>query len=83
MRPVTWSQSNVWKKNCDESFLGFQFVLILRKNIFAYLSSIHNTLSLLDYEQVCLSGLRFERSISRNGRSISQKVEMGEVSLET
>ena len=49
-------------------------ILNIRKNIFACLFSIHNTISLSCREQVCLSGLRFkmgdypddERSISRN-----------------
>ena len=34
---------------------------ILHKDIFACLFSIHNTISLSCHEQVCLSGLRFER----------------------
>ena len=33
----------------------------IRKNIFAYLFSIPITISLSRHEQVCLSGLRFER----------------------
>ena len=33
----------------------------IRKNIFACLFSIHNTISLSRHEQVYLSGLRFER----------------------
>ena len=33
----------------------------LRKNIFACLLSVHNTISLSRHEQVCLSRLRFER----------------------
>ena len=36
----------------------------IRKNIFACLFSIHNTISLSHHEQVCLSGLRFERYFS-------------------
>ena len=32
----------------------------LRKNIFACLLSVHNTISLSRHEQVCLSRLRFE-----------------------
>ena len=37
---------------------------LLRKNIFACLFSIHNTISLSRHEQVCLSRLRFERYFS-------------------
>ena len=37
----------------------------IRKNIFACLFTIHNTISLSRHEQVCLSGLRFERYFSR------------------
>ena len=33
----------------------------IRKNIFACLFSIHNTISLSCHQEVCLSGLRFER----------------------
>ena len=35
--------------------------IIVHKDIFACLFSIHNTISLSCHEQVCLSGLRFER----------------------
>ena len=40
------------------NILGFN---ILGKNIFTCLFSIHNTISLSRHEQVCLSGLSFER----------------------
>ena len=46
-----------------------EFVLgeqIIRKNIFACLFSIHNIISLSRHEQVCLSGLRFERYFSHH-----------------
>ena len=33
----------------------------IRKNIFACLFSVHNTMSLSRHEQVCLMRLRFER----------------------
>ena len=33
----------------------------MRKNIFAYLFSVYNTISLSRIEQVCLMRLRFER----------------------
>ena len=36
------------------------------KNIFAYLFSIHNTISLSRHEQVCLSRLHFERYLSHH-----------------
>ena len=36
----------------------------IRKYIFACLFSIHNTINLSYHEQVCLSGLRFERYFS-------------------
>ena len=59
--------------------------IIVHKDIFACLFSIHNTISLSCHEQVCLSGLRFERYFSHHRandwRSISSM--MGEVSLET
>ena len=56
----------------------FELVIIvtinmgIHKDIFACLFSIHNTISLSCREQVCLSGLCFERGPM-----------MGEVSLET
>ena len=36
-------------------------IVSTHKNIFACLFSIHNTISLSRHEQVCLSGLRFQR----------------------
>ena len=36
------------------------------KNIFAFLFNIHNTISLSRHEQVCLSGLCFERYFSHH-----------------
>ena len=50
---------------------------IIHKDIFACLFSIHNTISLSCHEQVCLSGLHFERYFSDHWAM------MGEVSLET
>ena len=38
----------------------------IRKNIFACLFSIHNTISLSCHDQVCLSKLRFERYFSHH-----------------
>ena len=38
----------------------------IHKDIFACLFSIHNTISLSCHEQVCLSGLRFERYFSHH-----------------
>ena len=38
----------------------------IHKDIFACLFSIHNTISLSRHEQVCLSGLRFERYFSHH-----------------
>ena len=43
-----------------------KLIIDIRKNIFACLFSIHNTISLSRYEQVCLSGLRFERYFSHH-----------------
>ena len=37
----------------------------IRKNIFACLFSVHNTISLSCHEQVCLMRLRFERYFSQ------------------
>ena len=45
-----------------------------RKNIFACLFSVHNTISLSRHEQVCLMRLRFERYSPIIGRSISRNV---------
>ena len=45
----------------------------IHKDIFACLFSIHNTISLSCHEQVCLSGLRFERYFSHH-RAGSKKV---------
>ena len=42
-------------KNVTRSYFN------VRKNIFACLFSINNTISLSCHEQVCLSGLHFER----------------------
>ena len=38
----------------------------IRKNIFACLFSVHNTISLSRHEQVCLMRLRFERYFSHH-----------------
>ena len=38
----------------------------IHKDIFACLFSIHNIISLSCHEQVCLSGLRFERYFSHH-----------------
>ena len=50
----------------------------IRKNIFAYLFSVHHTISLSRHEKVCLMRRRFERYFSRyrahDGRSISRNV---------
>ena len=40
--------------------------LLIRKNIFACLFSVHNTISLSRHEQVCLMRLRFERYFSHH-----------------
>ena len=52
--------------------------IYIRKNIFACLFSVHNTISLSRHEQVCLMRLRFERYFSHHrpddGRSISRNV---------
>ena len=41
-------------------------IIIIRKNIFACLFSVHNTISLSRHEQVCLMRLRFERCFSHH-----------------
>ena len=41
-------------------------IFYIHKDIFACLFSIHNTISLSCHEQVCLSGLRFERYFSHH-----------------
>ena len=50
-----------------------QTITAIRKNIFACLFSVHNTISLSRHEQVCLMRLRFDdgRSISRNVASLN------------
>ena len=51
-------------------------IIYLRKNIFACLFSVHNTISLSRHEQVCLMRLRFERYFSHilcAGQRIYQK----------
>ena len=50
----------------------------IRKNIFACLFSVHNTISLSRHEQVFLMRLRFERYFTHPDGPM-----MGEVSLET
>ena len=40
--------------------------IIIRKNIFACLFSVHYTISLSRHEQVCLMRLRFERYFSHH-----------------
>ena len=56
----------------------YKMKIIIRKNIFACLFSVHNTISLSRHEQVCLMRLRFERYFSHHqpddGRSISRNV---------
>ena len=51
---------------------------VIRKNIFACLFSVLNTIRLSRYEQVCLIGLRFGRYFSHHrpddGRSINRNV---------
>ena len=54
----------------------------VRKNILACFLSVHNTISLSRYEQVCLIRLRFERYFS-NHRAMGEVSIMVEVSLET
>ena len=49
----------------SKAFIGWKLNPV-RNNIFAYLFSIHNTISLSRHKQVCLSGLRFERYFSHN-----------------
>ena len=57
--------NSVWKANIKHnvrdsvktSKLSKTRKLLIRKNIFACLFSIHNTISLSRHEQVCLSGL--------------------------
>ena len=39
---------------------------VIRKNIFACLFSVHNTIILSRHEQVCLMRLRFERYFSHH-----------------
>ena len=57
---------------------GSRHMQIIRKNIFACLSSVRNTISLSRHEQVCLVRLRFEIYFSHHCGPM-----MGEVSLET
>ena len=65
---------------CLSNYIKKLYKLVnIHKDIFACLSSIHNIISLSCHEQVCLSGLRFERYFSHHhlpddGRSISRNV---------
>ena len=43
-----------------------KYISDIRKNIFACLFSVHNTISLSRHEQVCLMRLRFERYFSHH-----------------
>ena len=45
---------------------SFKYKTSIRKNIFACLFSVHNTISLSRHEQVCLMKLRFERYFSHH-----------------
>ena len=88
-RIKTWTTDNYPCRLC-KNFVK-DLVLLILKDIFACLFSIHNTISLSCHEQVCLSGLRFERYFSHHSLSrISQYLSkhkrcpmMGEVSVET
>ena len=61
-------------KKASEKELGCKFIRIdpdkenfnIRKNIFACLFSVHNTISLSRHEQVCLMKLLFERYFSHH-----------------
>ena len=53
-----------FQKTLDDSNRKPNKIWVIRKDIFACLFSIHNTISLSCHEQVCLSGLRFERYFS-------------------
>ena len=46
--------------------LSYLSLKSLRKNIFAHLFSVHNTISLSPHEQVCLIRLRYERYFSHH-----------------
>ena len=59
------------KMHCErgcvtDALLSAKYIFPIRKDIFACLFSIHNTISLSCHEQVCLSGLRFERYFSHH-----------------
>ena len=47
----------------------------IRKNIFACLFSVHNTISLSRHEQVCLMRLRFERYFSHH-RAMTETIKL-------
>ena len=51
----------------------------MRKNIFACLFSIHNTISISRHEQVCLSGLRFERYLSHHRATLMSRIFKGDM----
>ena len=51
--------------------IKFILSLFVRKNIFACLFSVHNTISLSRHEQVCLMRLRFERYFSHHRASLN------------
>ena len=53
-----------WNVFTPTSGVMFSTDLAVRKNIFAFLFSVHDTISLSCHEQVCLISLRFERYFS-------------------
>ena len=61
---VTFQERRFWFSYND--FVCCEKQVIIRKDIFACLFSIHDTISLSCHEQVCLSGLRFERYFSHH-----------------
>ena len=55
--------------NYHHTVISCSTIIVIHKDIFACLFSIHNTVSLSCHEQVCLSGLRFERYFSHHRAS--------------
>ena len=57
-------RQNIMRRYC--MFLALESWVCIHKDIFACQFSIHSTISLSCHEQVCLSGLRYERYFSHH-----------------
>ena len=69
---LTLSDFKMWSSTAFKTFDSYTIIMnnntdnVKRKNIFACLFSVHNTISLSRHEQVCLMRLRLERYFSHH-----------------